>query len=154
MQLTIFGADAQLSKPFPIAGSVVFTPYLGYQYMRIFGDSGLIDMTPNTDAIAYCNHQGQNTPATPDSTKKAPDKDGKLVPYFDGRPGGDTTSNAGTDPNAPTNSADFNNDVVFTPVRLNRHRLGGGFNLKFQVVQFGFHFISDVVDVKDANKDQ
>lgn len=141
MQLTVAGADATLSKPFGIGGSVLFTPYLGYQYLRIFGDSGLIDLTPNTDALAYCNSRGQNTPATPDPGKQYPDGSS----FYDGQPvcGG-----------APASSADFNNNVVFTAVRLNRHRLGGGFNLRFQMVQLGMHFISDVVDVKDANKDQ
>lgn len=159
MQLTVVGGDATLSKPFAIGGSVVFTPYAGYQYLRIFGDSGLIDLTPNTDALDYCNHQGQNTPASPDSSKFA-DTNGNGVkdagePYYhDGQPVCGNNPNAGTDPNAPTNSADFNNNVVFTPVRLNRHRLGGGFDLKFKVVQFGAHFITDIVDVKDANKDQ
>jgi len=143
MQLTVFGADGILSKPFAIGGTVVFEPYAGYQYLRIFGDSGLIDLTPNTDAINFCNHQGTNTPATPDKSKA--DANGNID--FDGQP---VCGKTGTAPN----SADFNNDVVFTPVRLNRHRVGGGFNLKFQVVQLGAHFISDVVDVKDANKDQ
>lgn len=158
MQLTVVGADAQLSKPFAISGSVVFTPYMGYQYLRIFGDSGLVDLTPNTDATAMCNHQGTNTPASPDQTKFVDQNgNGTADPgeyYHDGQPVCGQNPNAGTDPNAPTNSADFNNNVVFTPVRLNRHRLGGGFNLRFQVVQFGAHFITDVVDVAAANKDQ
>jgi hypothetical protein len=144
MQLTVVGVDGTLSKPFAVGGSVVFTPYLGYQYLRIFGDSGLIDLTPNTDAIAFCNSQGQNTPATPDPSKTY--TDGST--YHDGQP---VCGNAG---GSPANSADFNNNVVFSAVRMNRHRLGGGFNLRFQMVQFGMHFISDVVDVKDANKDQ
>src|SRR5262249_12664541 len=118
------------------------------------GDSGLIDMTPNTDAINSCAYKGQNTPATPDPSKYV-DKNGNGVAdpgefYHDGQP---VCGKGGSSPTGPT-SADFNNNVVFDPVRLNRHRLGGGFNLKFQVVQFGIHFISDVVDVKDANKDQ
>lgn len=141
MQLTVVGVDGTLSKPFAIGGSVLFTPYIGYQYLRIFGDSGLIDLTPNTDALAYCDHQGSNTPATPDPNKV--DTNGE--PYHDGQP---------VCGNAPANSADFNNNVVFSAVRMNRHRLGGGLNLRFQMVQLGLHFISDVVDVKDANKDQ
>lgn len=151
MQLTVVGADAQLSKPFAIAGTAVLTPYIGYQYLRIFGDSGLIDLTPNTDALNSCAHKGQNTPATPDPGKFV-DKNGNGVAdpdefYHDGQP---VCAKGATGPT----SADFNNDVVFDAVRLNRHRLGGGINLKFQVVQLGVHFITDVVDVKDANKDQ
>jgi hypothetical protein len=158
MQLTVVGADATLSKPFAIGGSVVFTPYMGYQYLRIFGDSGLIDLTPNTDALAQCNHQGTNTPASPDRSKFV-DKNGNGTAdpgeyYYDGQPVCGQNPNAGTDPNSPANSADFNNNVVFTPVRLNRHRLGGGFALRFQMVNFGAHFITDVVDVAQANKDQ
>jgi hypothetical protein len=68
-QLTIAGVDAQLSKPLPISGTLVITPYGGYQWLRIFGDSGLIDLTPNTDAVNYCNFDGVNTPATPVTTQ-------------------------------------------------------------------------------------
>src|SRR5262249_5433549 len=46
LQMTIAGFDTSVSKPLPIGGSVVLTPYIGYQWIRIFGDSGLIDMTP------------------------------------------------------------------------------------------------------------
>ena len=144
MQLTVAGADATISKPFAIGSSVLFTPYMGYQWLYTFGDSGLIDLTPNTDALAYCNHQGNNTPATPDPSKTY--DDGGL--YHDGQP---VCGNAA---GAPANSADFNNNVVFSAVRMMRHRLGGGMNLRFQMVQLGVHFITDVVDLKDANKDQ
>lgn len=130
-QLTIAGFDAQLSKPLPIAGTVVLTPYIGYQWLRIFGDSGLIDLTPNTDAIDACNFGGTNTPATPAGGNTG----------FDGQPvcpGG--------------SAADFNNTVVFDEVRLTRHRLDFGAQLRFQMVKFGAHFVTDIVGVADANK--
>ena len=96
-QLTVVGVDAELSKPIPIAGTVVLTPWLGYQFMRIFGDSGLIDFTPNTDAVNYCGYTGTNTPPTPDPRK------GKI---YDGQPickGG--TAPTSTTPSSSTPSA-------------------------------------------------
>ncbi len=129
-QLTVVGVDVELSKPIGIGGTVILTPYLGYQYLRIFGDSGLIDLTPNTDAVNYCGYAGNNTPASPDPTKSA--RDGQPV-----------CKNG--------SSADFNNTVVFNPVRLNRHRMSGGLQLRFQMVMFGAKFAMDVVDPQDAN---
>jgi hypothetical protein len=132
LQLTVAAADGELSKPIPIAGSVVLTPWIGYQFLRIFGDSGLIDLTPNTDAVNHCGYRGQNNPATPDPTKPN---------VFDGQP----VCKSGT-------SADFNNTVVFNPARLNRHRLFGGLQLRVQMIKIGGQFSYDVVDVADANK--
>ncbi|WP_234023570.1 hypothetical protein [Sorangium cellulosum] len=134
-QLTVAGVDAQVSKPLPIAGTVVLTPYAGYQWLRIFGDSGLIDLTPNTDAVNYCNFRGLNSPATPAQGE------GDATPPFDGQPvcaGG--------------SQADFNNTVVFDAVRMSRHRLHFGAQLRFQMVKFGAHFVTDLVTPEDANK--
>jgi hypothetical protein len=130
-QLTVAGFDGQISKPLPIAGTVVLTPYVGYQWIRIFGDSGLIDLTPNTDAVNYCGYGGPNTPASPDPNKVE----------FDGQPGCATGS-----------SADFNNTAVFDAVRLTRHRLNFGVQLRFQMVKLGVQFLTDIVDPADANK--
>ncbi len=132
-QLTVVGFDAQISKPFAIAGSLVITPYAGYQWLRIFGDSGLIDFTPNTDAVNYCGYTGNNTPATPDPSK------GNAQ---DGQP----KCSYG-------NSADFNNVAVFNPVRLTRHRLLVGAQFRVQMVKIGFHADIDLVDPVDANPD-
>lgn len=131
-QLTVAGVDAQISKPLPIAGTVVITPYVGYQWIRIFGDSGLIDMTPNTDAVDYCDFQGINTPATP-----APGANN----VYDGQP----VCGVGS-------SADFNNTVVFDAVRLSRHRINFGAQLRFQMVKLGVHFLTDVMSPEDANQ--
>lgn len=130
LQLTVASADGQISKPIPIAGTTVFTPYVGYQFLRIFGDSGLIDLTPNTDAINYCGYTGSNTPATPDAGKTT--RDGQPVC-------------------AHGTSADFNNTGVFNPVRLNRHRIIAGVQLRMQMVRLGGQFMYDLVDPGDAN---
>jgi len=129
-QLTVAGFDAQVSKPIPIGGVTVLTPYVGYQWIRIFGDSGLIDLTPNTDAINYCGFTGTNTPATPDPNKS----------WNDGQP----VCTYGT-------SADFNNNAVFNAVRLTRHRLNFGMQFRFQMIKIGGHFITDLMSPEEAN---
>ncbi len=132
LMLTVAGVDAQISKPFPIAGSLVFTPYAGFQWIRIFGDSGLVDLTPNTDALSYCGYKGANTPANKDPNKT----------YQDGQP----ICSRGS-----ASSADFNNTAVFAPVRLNRQRLDVGMQWRVQMVKFGAHFVTDLMSASDAN---
>lgn len=132
-QLTVAGFDAMISKPLPIAGSVILLPYAGYSWTYTFADSGLIDLTPNTDALNYCGYAGNNTTATPDPSKT----------YRDGQP---VCGNG--------SSADFNNTVVFDAVRLQRHRIAAGLQFRFQMVRVGAHFATDVVEAANANKDK
>ena len=139
-QLTVMGLDGQVSKPFPIADSSVLTPWIGYQYLFIFGDSGLIDLTPATDAIAYCHYQSSGTPPTP---KQVPDSSGNLVDVYDGSP----VCNGGQ-------PYDFNNNVVFDPVRLRRHRLLFGVNYRYEMVMVGGQFAMDLVSPADAQVDE
>lgn len=133
-QLTVASLDAQLSKPLAIEDVSVLTPFVGFQYMWIFGDSGLIDLTPATDAIQYCDYLGQDIPGGPDDDD--PERDGDPV----------CASNV---PN------DFNNNVVFSPVRLQRQRLLAGLTYRYEMVMVGGSFIFDLVDPADAqtNKD-
>jgi hypothetical protein len=132
MQLTVAGFDAQISKPIPIAGSLIITPYGGYQWIRIFGDSGLVDFTPNTDPVAACGFKGTNTPATPDPR----------TPYRDGTP---VCSAKGS-------GDDFNNTGVFNPVRLTRHRIDFGLQFRVQMVKLGVHFVTDLTSPEAANQ--
>jgi hypothetical protein len=140
-QLTVMGLDGQLSKPFPIAGSSVLTPWVGYQYLFIWGDSGLIDLTPATDAIQACNYSGQAVPGNPDDSKTTTgDASGAHV--YDGSPvckGGQPF--------------DFNNNTVFEPVRLRRHRLMAGVNYRYEMVMVGGQFMMDLVPPADAQPD-
>src|SRR6266704_1923593 len=101
MQLTTVGLDAQFSKPLTIQDQSVLTPWVGYQYLWIFGDSGLVDLTPGTDAIGYCNYSGNNVPGNPDPNKTYKDSPGSTAVHnvYDGQP----VCKAGGSPN------DFNN---------------------------------------------
>lgn len=133
-QLTVAGLDAQISKPIPIADSSIITPWIGYQYLWIFGDGGLVDLTPATDPLGYCNYAGSNVPGNADPTKT---KNG--VTEYDGQP-----VCAGGSP------IDFNNNVVFNKVRVERQRILFGLNYRYEMVMFGIEFITDIVNPGDA----
>jgi hypothetical protein len=128
-QLTTVGLDVQVSKPITIASQSVLTPWVGYQYLWIFGDSGLIDTTPATDPVGYCQQTGQNQPGSKDPIKTS----------YDGQP-----VCAGGSP------IDFNNNVVFHNARLERQRMIVGLNYRYEMVSVGGEFIFDVVDPADA----
>ena len=133
-QLTTVGLVLQISKPLPIADSSIITPWIGYQYLWIFGDSGLVDLTPATDPVGYCNYAGQNVPGNLDPNKSQPD--------------GQPVCTGGS-------PLDFNNNVVFDKVRLERQRLMFGANYRYEMVMIGGQFITDIVDPSAAqNSDQ
>ena len=127
--LTIAGVDAVASKPLPIADSGVLTPYVGYQWIKIFGDTGLIDATPNTDPLGYCGYKGINSPGT----------EGAKEPY-NGQPVCDGGS-----------AADFNNTFVFDSARITRHRILAGLNYRYEMLWLAGQFITDAVGPADAN---
>ena len=139
-QMTVAGLDAQISKPLPIQDVQVLTPYVGYQYLWIFADSGLIDLTPTTDALRYCNYAGQNVPGNTD-----PDalKANATQTRNDGQP----VCNGGS-------PLDFNNNVVFRNARLERHRLIFGLNYRYEMVMLGGQFLIDAVPPADAQNDE
>jgi hypothetical protein len=129
LQLTTVGLDVQLSKPLPLADQSVLSPRIGYQYVWIYGNSGVTDTTPATDALGYCGFNGTNVPGNPDPRKSS----------ADGQPvcaGGQPT--------------DFNNNVVFSDVRLQRHRMIFGADYRYEFVSFGVQFITDIVDPSAA----
>jgi hypothetical protein len=142
-QLTIASGDALVSKPIPIADSSVFTPYIGYQFIRIFGDSGLVDPTPATDALGYCNYRGQNVPGgwvDPADPANPPGK-----PY-NGQPVCGNNKNS-----AEGSAADLNNTKIFQRTRITRHRIVAGITYRYEMVVVGGQFITDVVDPGAAN---
>ena len=54
VQLTVASASAMFSKPITLMESAVLTPWVGYQHLFIFGDSGVIDFTPAESALQAC----------------------------------------------------------------------------------------------------
>lgn len=139
LQLTTVALDARVSKPFPIASSSVLSPYVGYQYVWIFGRSGLIDLTPATDPIGYCGYQGPNIPG-PDRDESANGNTG-----FDGQPVCIAPGGA-----VAGSSIDFNNNVVFQEANLERQRILFGLNYRYELVTFGAQFLTDLVSPGDA----
>jgi hypothetical protein len=132
MKLTVASVDGELSKPIAIAGTATLVPHVGYQWIHIWGDSGTIDLTPNTDPLVQCGYAGHNTPATPDPNKSS----------YDGQPV------------CSGSSADFNNNVVFDNVRLQRHRITFGLQFNYQMVHVGLSALTDLVAPVDVNKDE
>ena len=140
LQLTTVGLDVQISKPLVIQDSSVLTPWIGYQYLWTFADSGLVDLTPGTNAQAACGYAGQNVPGNPDPLKVDP---------ITGRPiyDGQQICRGGS-------ARDFNNNAVFSPVRLNRQRLMFGMNYRYEMVMVGAQVITDLLKPSDANNGQ
>ncbi len=130
LQLTISSLDAQISKPIPIEDAVVLTPWIGYQYLWIFGDSNVIDFTPATDPFAACNYAGTSAP-------------GQAAPVNGSYSGQPICGNGGQ-------VWDFNNNKIFKPVRLRRQRLLLGANIRYETVMFGAELITDLVSPSDA----
>jgi hypothetical protein len=146
-QMTTVGLDVQLSKPISIASQSVLTPWIGYQYLWIFGDSGLIDTTPATDPVGYCQFTGTNVPGNADpQANKQEQPSGRQV--YDGQP-----VCAGTNPASSgqrSSPLDFNNNVVFNNARLERQRGMVGLSYRYEMVALGMAFITDLVDPADA----
>lgn len=138
LQLTTVALDIRASKPIPLASSSVLSPYVGYQYLWIFGRSGLVDLTPGTDPLGYCGFQGPSIPG-PDRPNPEPGM------AFDGQPVciGPGTSTRGS-------NLDFNNNVVFREANLERQRLLLGLNYRYEVVTFGVQFLTDIVPPGEA----
>jgi hypothetical protein len=132
LQLTVASFDLQISKPIPIQGMSVVTPWIGLQQLWMFGNSGTIDLTPGTNAQAYCGYAGSNVPGNPDPRKT----------YFDGQP-------ICTNP-SPSAARDFNNNIVFDDVELERRRLLIGVGYRYELVKAGAQFITDLTSPADA----
>ncbi|MFO0679621.1 MAG: hypothetical protein U0169_24045 [Polyangiaceae bacterium] len=126
MYLTTIGIDARISKPFAIADSAELTPFAGYQRLMIFGNSTIMDFTPNVDPLQQCGYNG------PDAETGAPRCRNKL-------------SN-GADANA-----DFNNNSTFQSVRIHRHRGLFGLSYKYDIFYVAGQFAVDLSSPDSEN---
>lgn len=133
VQLTVAAASGVISKPITIAESAIVTPWVGYQHLFIFGDSGVIDFTPAENALQACGYSGPTQPGTED--REGAD---------DGSP---TCANEGI-------VEDFNNNKVFTPVRLMRQRMIFGAKYRYEILTIGGQVMVDVFDSKEKLNDE
>jgi hypothetical protein len=134
--LTVASFDVQISKNLPVGESHILAPYVGFQQLWIFGDSGLIDATPKTDPLGVCNYSGVNSPGNPDPAKTTgTDK----AQYYDGQP----NCSGGR-------AADFNNTFTFDKVRFTRQRLIVGLSYRYEVVFLGAQFSTDIASPGDG----
>lgn len=138
VQLTVAAASGVISKPITIAESAVVTPWLGYQHLWIFGDSGIIDFTPAESALQACGYSGPKQPGTPDRVDGDNEAD-------DGSPVCEEGGNV----------EDFNNNKVFTPVRLMRQRMIFGAKYRYEILTIGGQLMVDVFNSKEKiNSDE
>jgi hypothetical protein len=124
--LTTVGIDVKVSKPIPLADSAQLTPSIGYQRLIIFGDSNVVDSTPNVDPLQQCGFQG-NDPST-----GAPKCANKL-------------------PNGADANTDFGNNFTFNKVRIHRHRGMVGLHYRYEILYLGGQFLFDLTDPGDEN---
>lgn len=134
VQLTVAAVSGVISKPITVAESAVVTPWVGYQHLFLFGDSGVIDFTPAENALQACGYQGPSQPGTPD------------------REGADDGSPVCADEGIVE---DFNNNKVFTPVRLMRQRMIFGAKYRYEILTIGGQVMADVFNSKEKiNSDE
>lgn len=132
VQLTVASASGVISKPFTLAQTAVLTPWIGYQHLFIFGDSGVIDFTPAESALQACGYSGPTQPGTDASGPND---------------GGPACAPAGT-------VDDFNNNKVFSPVRLMRQRLLFGATYRYEILTLGGQLMIDVFDKGAINSEE
>ena len=120
MYLTTLGIDAEISKPFTLADEAVLTPYLGFQHLVIYGNSAVLDATPNTNALQQCGYAGR-----------------------DPKTGAPVCTNNIPGTNVP-NDNDFNNNITFNAVQINRERLFLGVTYRYEILYLGAQFLFDL----------
>lgn len=124
--LTALGFDVRASKPIALADTAQLIPSIGYQRLIIFGDSNVMDATPNVDAVGQCGFAGL------DPNTGAPSCRNKL-------------------PNGTDANADFGNNFTFDKVRIHRNRGLIALNYRYEIVWLGSQFAFDINEPKDEN---
>ncbi|HVH45725.1 MAG TPA: hypothetical protein VM925_25400 [Labilithrix sp.] len=124
--LSTLGIDVRASKPIALQDSSQLIPSVGFQRLIIFGDSNVVDSTPNVDAAAQCGYAGL------DPTTGAPSCRNKL-------------------PNGSDANGDFSNNFTFNKVRVHRNRALVALNYRYEIVWLGSQFAFDINEPKDEN---
>lgn len=137
LNLTVAEADVSLSKRFTLGGSVRLTPVLGAQMLFIFGDSGVVDLTPTRSAFSECPRQSVRYIADPTSPS--------------GYSGQLQCGNGGTLPSVggaaiPGELNDTRNNAVFAAMRIRRVRGFFGLQVQWEILTFAANVSFDLAD--------
>lgn len=123
--LTTVGIDARISKPITLQDSSTIIPQIGFQRLIIFGDSNVLDSTPNTDAVAQCGYAGLDANGAPTCRNKLS--------------------------NGQDNNGDFANNFTFDKVRVHRNRGLLAVNYRYEIIWIGSQVAFDLNDPKSEN---
>ncbi len=130
MYMTTVGVDVEVSKPITLGDAAVLTPYLGFQHLIIYGNSAVLDATPNVNALQQCGYTGRNaTTGAPNCTNTVPGSGGAV------------------------NDGDFNNNITFNPVQLNRERAFFGLTYRYELLYLGAQFLFDILAPNSIDSD-
>jgi hypothetical protein len=134
MYLTTVGIDAEISKPITLADEAVVSPYIGYQQLFIFGNSAVLDATPSVSALGQCGYQG--------------------VQQSGAQAGSPTCKNTVSTGQGPVaNDADFNNNITFNAVRIQRNRMFLGATYRYELLYLGAQFLFDLTSPQSVDAD-
>jgi hypothetical protein len=136
----------------------VLTPYIGAQYLIIYANSSIVNLTPNVDPVQQCGYAGQNVKDNP----LAPGNTGWTVPGANGK--GDQTSTKwpigqfdGSPvcknklSNGAANNSDFNNQSVFHKQTFNMWRGVAGLTYRYELLYVAGQFALDMEDPSAEN---
>lgn len=123
--LTTVGIDVRVSKPIALQDSSQIIPTVGFQRLLIFGDSNVVDSTPNVNAVAQCGFQGLDANGAVACKNKLA--------------------------NGQDNNGDFANNFTFSKVRIQRSRLMLALNYRYEMAYVGSQIAFDITDPKDEN---
>jgi hypothetical protein len=108
VNVTVPSIDVSIGERFILGDTVELSPYVGAQVAWVFGDTELVDLTPERDAYNECNPS----------------------PSLPGAPGGPPL---GTDaPYCRGDGTDFNHNVVFPRIRSMRARVFAGAQVRYE----------------------
>lgn len=135
LQLTVVSADVVISKRFTVGGVVRLTPYLGGQALFIFGDSGVVDLTPSRSAYNECPRQQVRYVADSGSpsglTGQLACGAGGTLPTVNGN-------------SIPSDLNDTRNSAVFQSMRIWRPRMFVGLQFQWEILMVTAEFTTDV----------
>jgi hypothetical protein len=135
--LTVVGFDGQVSKPIALADSATLTPYVGAQYLIIYADSTVVNLTPGVDPMAQCGYLGNNVPGNPHAPTGGPFTGSSLC--------------QNTLQNGLTANGDFNNMSTFQKIRMHRWRGLAGLAYQYEILYLAGQFATDLEDPNAEN---